>query len=100
MTAANGIAALTVGLYLLAVAVKGNARPLWALVAGEAGFIKWSVAAALLVWLASRKEIGEVGAGLIMVAVVGMALRIASDPTILDTIASAWKMLPEPQKSN
>lgn len=96
MSATNGIIALTIGLYLLVVAAKGNAKPLWALMAADAGFLKWSVAAGLLVWIASRKELGEVGAGLIMVAVVGMAIRIANDPTILESISKAWNLLPTP----
>lgn len=99
MNNANGVAALALGLYLIAVSVKGNARPLWALIAGDAGFIKWGVAAGLLTWIASRKEVGEVGAGLIMVAVIGMAIRIANDPTLLGSITKAWAMLPTPSTS-
>lgn len=95
---ANALAAILVGFYLLAANLRfdGKARmqKLLGLLSQEAGFIKWGIAVSVLWWLATRKEIGEIGAGLIVMAVLILAIRVANDPTIVASIASTWKALP------
>lgn len=95
---ANGAAAIAVGAYIAATVFrvdgKGRTEKLWQLIKGEVGFIKWGVAAAILYWIASRPEIGEIGAGLIAFVVLAIALKIASDPTLMSGVVKAWNALP------
>lgn len=97
-TNANAIAAILVGAYLLAATLRPDGQKrvslLLGLLAQEGGFLKWSIALGALWFLASRPELGSVGVGLIGMAFLLLAIKIANDPTILGSIAQAWKMLP------
>lgn len=96
---ANAVAAIVVGAYLLAanlrVGGKQRMEKLIALLMGEAGFFKWALALGLLWYISTRKELGEVGTGLIATAALGLAIKIANDPTILSGIGKAWNALPD-----
>lgn len=94
MGTANGVAAIALGAYLLVVVAQGNARALFALIKQETGFIKWGVAVAILWWLSTRPEMGELGAGLLAIVILGLAIKIANDPTILSGVTAAWNALP------
>jgi hypothetical protein len=96
---ANGIAAVAVGAFILTALVKGNGSQLWTMVKGETGFIKWGIAVAIIWWIATRKEFGSIGPMLIFVAVIGVAFKIATDPTIMSGITNAWNALPTPAKA-
>lgn len=99
-TQANAAAAIIVAAYLLAanlrIGGKQRMEKLVSLLADEGGFFKWGIAAALLWWLSTRKEIGEIGAGLIALVVLTLAIKVANDPSILSGIEKAWGALPEP----
>lgn len=93
---ANAMAALAVGAYILVAIFRGNGAQLWTLIKGEAGFIKWGIAVALLWWIANLPEFKNTGLGpsLIGVMILGMAFKIADDPTILNSIKATWNALP------
>lgn len=92
---ANGIIALAIGAYILVCVARGNGQALWTLIKNEGGFIKWGVAVSILWWLATRPELGDVGTGLITVTILGLAIRAANDPAIINGIAAAWRALPD-----
>lgn len=69
---------------------------LLALLSQEGGFFKWGIAAGILWWISTRKEIGAVGSGLIALIVLILAMKIASDPTILAGVSKVWSALPDP----
>ena len=94
MKTANGIATLALGVYLLGAALTGNGPKLWQLVKKEGGFIKWGLAGAGVWYISTRPELGEIGPALAAVAALGVAMKVANDPTIVNGIKSAWNMLP------
>lgn len=89
------MAAVALGAYLLIVIARGNATALYALLQKETGFIKWGVAVALLWYLSTRSEMGNLGTGLLTLAVLGVAMKVTSDPAILGAIERAWNRLPD-----
>lgn len=95
MGTANGIAALALGAYLLVVVARGNAGQLYTLIKSEAGFIKWGVAVTIVWYLSTRPEMGELGTGLIAIAALGLAIKVANDPTIISGVARVWNALPD-----
>lgn len=92
---ANAFAALALGAYLLTVAVRGNGPALWTMIKGEAGFIKWGIAVSAVWWIATRPGLGEFGASLVAITVLGLAIKAANDPTIINGVVQAWKALPD-----
>lgn len=99
-TQANALAAILIAAYLLAanlrIGGKQRMEKLLSLLSQEGGFFKWGIAAGILWWISTRKEIGEVGSGLIALVVLTLAMKIANDPTIMAGIAKVWNTLPAP----
>lgn len=91
---ANGIGAIAIGAFLLTAIIRGNGSQLATLLKGEGGFIKWSIAVGILWFIATRKDIGPIGPALITVVVLGVAIKLANDPTLLSGITGTWNALP------
>ena len=80
----NGLALIAVGVYGITAVYRGNLPRLIDLLAGEGQFLVWLLAALILLLIYEIPAVRPIAGPLIVVAVVGMALTAANNPTAVE----------------
>ncbi|HUW45816.1 MAG TPA: hypothetical protein VMW50_08470 [Dehalococcoidia bacterium] len=96
MSALDGISALLLGVYLLAVSVKGNSRRLMQLAERDKAFLPWIIALAVLLYLYRIPALkGPVS---LLIAAALIAFGMQAGRPFSDKVAALWARLLESDK--
>lgn len=87
----DGLAGIAIAVFVLAVVFHGNGGKLFALAKGEAGFLKWALALFIVRWLGASGVLGQMGPPLTLLVYVALAMKLATNQTMLSGISSFWK---------
>lgn len=89
----NGVAAIGLGAYILAVVIGGNATRLFDLLKDEGGYVKWLIAFLILLAIAENENTKEIGRPLIVVAFVALAINASKDQTLWSGVQTLINLL-------
>lgn len=92
-SAADTLAGLMVGAYLLGVAINGNTAALIKLAERDKAFLRWGIALAILLYLRNLPDLQGPITLIIAMALIGLALL--SGPRIAEQAGEFWKMIGE-----
>lgn len=91
LSAYDGLAGVILGIFILTVILRGNGGQLVDQLKKETGFVKWAASLLILGYIGDR--FGGIGAGLALMVYILLAMKIATNPDIMNGIKNFWSTL-------